>query len=219
VTQTLDIKNAEKQVFRLATFEDGIWEIYLGWFFILMSFYDLTRELLGPVLNGVLFLGLPIILALLALAAKKRIVQPRLGLVKLGASTQKKIKAANLITIGLVLATFTLMIMGATSLFNQPAWERFPQWFNEFGVDLIFALIIVAIFCLIAYFTSIARFYVHGLLLGLGNFFTVVLKARTDTQFGWPLTLSSLVILLIGVFVLAKFIQSYPLPAEEASNG
>ena len=40
MTQTLDIDNAEKQVFRLAIFEDGIWEIYLGIILYLMSFYS-----------------------------------------------------------------------------------------------------------------------------------------------------------------------------------
>ncbi len=57
MTQTLDMKNAEKQVFRLATFEDGIWEIYLGLFFTMMGFFPITRELLGPALNAVLISG------------------------------------------------------------------------------------------------------------------------------------------------------------------
>jgi hypothetical protein len=213
------MKNAEKQVLRLATFEDGIWEIYFGVFFTLMSFYDLTRELLGPVFNGVLFLGLPLLLAFLAVIAKKRISQPRIGLVKFGPSTKKKIKAANLITIGLVLATFVLMILGTYSLLNEPTWERLPQWFSDFDVDLIFALIIVGIFCLIAYFTGIARFYLHGLLLGIGNFATTVLKGYYDVQFGWPLALTALIIAGIGILALFKFIREYPLPAEEVVNG
>ena len=219
MTQTLDIKNAEKQAFRLATFEDGIWEIYLGSFFTLMSFYPLTRELLGPVFNGVLFLGLSLLLAFLAVIAKKRISQPRTGLVKFGPSTKKKIKTANLITIGLVLATFVLMILGTYSLLNEPTWERLPQWFSDFDIDLIFALIIVGIFCLIAYYTGITRFYLHGLLLGVGNFATTVLHSYSDVQFGWPIAIAGLIIAAIGIVVLVKFIRDYPLPSVEVADG
>lgn len=218
MTQTLEIKNAEKQVFRLALFDDGIWEIYLGLFFILMSFYDLTRELLGPALNGVLFLGLSLLLAFLAMTVKKRMIQPRLGFVKLGTETKKKIKVANIVIVGLVLITFVLVILGANALLNEPTWERLPQWFSDFDVDLIFALIIVAIFCLIAYYTGVARFYLHGVLLGVGNFATTILHVYTDAQFGWPLALASLVIALIGVVVLMKFLQVHPITKEEAVN-
>lgn len=108
MTQTLDMNDAEKQVFRLAAFEDGIWEIYLGLFFTMMSFFPVTRELLGPALNAVLILGVTILLAATALIAKKRIILPRTGLVKFGPKTKKKVKAANIITLGLVFATSVL---------------------------------------------------------------------------------------------------------------
>ena len=123
-----------------------------------MSFYSLTRELLGPALNGVLFLGLPLLLAVVAIMAKRRITQPRLGLVKFGSGTKKKLKTANLITIGLVLATIALMILGANSLLNEPTWDRLPQWFSDYDIDLLFVLIIVVIFCFVAFYTDIVRF-------------------------------------------------------------
>jgi len=218
MTQSLDIKNAEKQAFRLATFEDGIWEIYLGSFFFLMSFYNLTRELLGPALNGVLILGLLLLMAVLGLIAKKYVTQPRAGLVKFSARTKKQIKFANIFTIGLVLVTFALMILGAYSVFTEPSWESLPQWFSDFDVDLIFALIIVGVFSLIGYYTGIARFYLHGVLLGAGNFFTTVLLVYDAVQFGWPLALAGLIIAIIGVVVLAKFLQDHPIPDVEVVN-
>jgi len=219
MTQTLDIKNAEKQAFRLATFEDGIWEIYLGSFFFLMSFYSLTRELLGAALNGLLFLGLPLLLAVIAVIAKKRITQPRIGMVKFSSDTKKKIKAANIIVIGLVFATFALLILSAKSLLNEPTWERLPQWFSDYDIDLIFALIIIGIFSLIAYTTGIARFYLHGVLLGVGNFATTVLLDYSDLQFGGPVALAGLIIAAIGIAFLAKFIRDYSLPTQENLDG
>jgi len=219
MAQTLDIKNAEKQVLRLATFEDGLWEIYLGLFFILMSFYSVTREILGPLLNAAFILGMLLLLVGFVWIAKKRITQPRIGLVKLGTQAKKKIKTANIVTWALVLATFTLLILSANSLIREPTWEQLPQWLSDFDIDLIFALITIGIFSLIGYYTGIARFYLHGVLLGAGNFATTVLLFYNDVQFGWPIALAGLIIALIGASVLMKFLQERPLPSEEIPDG
>ncbi|MCJ7700249.1 MAG: hypothetical protein MUO62_01595 [Anaerolineales bacterium] len=45
MSKTINHKDAEKQVFRLATFDDGIWEIYLGLFFTLMGALVLSKFL------------------------------------------------------------------------------------------------------------------------------------------------------------------------------
>jgi hypothetical protein len=219
MNQTLDIKNAEKQVLRLATFEDGVWEIYLGVFFIVMSFYSITRQLLGPLLNVIFVLGMLLLLVGLAWIAKKRITQPRIGAVKLGTQSKKKIKTAHLITWALVLATFALVILSANAIIREPIWERLPQWFSDFDVDLIFALITIALFCLIGYYTGVARFYLYGVLLGVGNFATTVLLIYQDIQFGWPIALAGLTIALMGAVVLLKFLQTHPLPSQEVANG
>lgn len=219
MNQTLDIKNAEKQVLRLASLEDGIWEIYLGLFFFLMSFYSITREILGPLLNAIFVLGMLLLLVGLAWVVKKRITQPRIGTVKLGAQSKKRIKAANIITWALVLATFALLILSANSLFREPTWEQFPQWLNDFDVDLIFAMLTVAIFCLIGYFTGVARFYLYGVLLGVGNFTTTVLKVYHDILFGWPIALAGLIIALAGAAVLLKFLQTHPQLSKEVAHG
>lgn len=219
MTHTLDVKNAEKKIIRLAAFDDGIWEIYLGLFFTLMSFYARTRALLGPAVNAILFLGLSLLLAAVAAITKKRITQPRIGLVKFNTRSKKKIKTANLITLGLVLATLVLLILSAKSLINEPTWEHLPQWFSVFDVDLVFALVIIGFFGLIAYTTGVARFYLHGVLLGAGNFAATVLLVYNDLQFGWPLALAGLVIAVIGVSVLVRFLQEHPLPDEVNPNG
>lgn len=219
MAQTFDIKNAEKQVFRLAEFQDGIWEIYLGLFFILMSFYSVTREILGPVLNALFILITLLLLVGLAWIAKKRITQPRIGLVKFGTQAKRKIKAANIITWALVLATFAVLILSANSLIREPTWKRLPQWLSDFDIDLIFALITIGIFSLIGYYSGVARFYLHGVLLGVGNFATTVLRGYYDLQFGWPIALAGLIITLIGAFVLMNFLQAHPLPSEEALDG
>jgi hypothetical protein len=215
MNRTIDLDNAEKQVVSLAAFEDGIWEIYLGLFFVLMSFYSLTREMLGPILNAVFILGTLLLLAGLAWFAKKQISQPRIGVVKFGIKAKKKIKAANIILLVLVLATFVLLILSANSLIDEPTWRYLPQWLSDFDIDMIFALVTVSIFYLIGYHTGTARFYLHGVLLGVGNFATTVLFAYSDVKFGWPIALAGLIVAGIGTSILVKFLQTHPLPVEE----
>ncbi len=138
---------------------------------------------------------------------------------KFGPKTKKKIKTANIITLGLVFATFILVIFGANSLIKAPTLEHLPQWFSDFSIDLVFALITIGLFCLIAYYTGVARFYLHGVLLGAGNFATAVLHANYNVQFGWPIALAGLIIALIGASVLKKFLQEHPIPSEESPDG
>jgi hypothetical protein len=218
MSQTIHPKEAEKQVFRLATLDDGIWEIYLGLFFILMSFYSLTRSLIGPIWNLVLVLSLLLLLVSLVWLAKKYLALPRTGMVKFGSRTRKKIKTANLVTWGLVFTTIVLWILGSKKLLNEPTWARLPQWVSDFDVDLVFALVIVAIFAIIAYAMSLPRFYLHGLLLGIGNFSSTVLLVYNNVKFGWPVAAAGGIITIIGVFVLFRFLRSYPLPKMEVSN-
>jgi hypothetical protein len=218
MANTINMKNTEKRVFRFAIFEDGLWEIYLGIFFILMSFYPIIREILGPVLNAVLVLGVVILMATIITLARKHVIQPRTGLVRFGQPTKKKIRVANLVTIGLVLGTLTLVILGANSLLKAPAWAYLPQWSSDFSIDLIFALVIIGFFSLIGYTTGVARFYIHGVLIGIGNLATAILLVNKDVPFGWPIALAGLIIALIGTYVLIKFLAGHPLPNEEISN-
>jgi hypothetical protein len=217
--QTVNLKDAEKQAFRLATFDDGLWEICLGLFFVLMSFYSITRAYLGPVLNVVFVLGGYILILILALITKKFITQPRIGHVRLGESTQRKIRKAHIFTWVLVLATFAFLILGTMQLIHTPTWEQFPQWVNEFVVDLLFALLLLVLFGLAAYTTGITRFYFYGLLLGVGNFLTVMLRAYTDFQFGWPLFLAGLIVAASGGLVLIRFLNTHPDSPEEIIHG
>lgn len=214
MSQTNTIKDAEKQVFKLATFEDGIWEIYLGLFFSLMSIYSLTRSLFGPVVNAIFFLGVILILVGLVWLVKKSFTLPRIGIVRFGTGTKKAIKTAHIITWALVIATFATMVLSAKQLLNEPTWKALPQWVSDFDVDLIFALVIIATFSLAAYTMGLPRFYLYGVLLGVGNFASTVLLVYEGALFQWPVALAGVIIIAAGINVLVKFARQHPLPKE-----
>ena len=214
MSQPISIKNAKTRAFKLATFEDGIWEIYLGTFFTLLSLYSISRKLLGPVINAILFLGVILTLVSIAWLAKKRVIQPRVGFVKFAPGTKRVIRTANLITWGLVIFTFILMILGSNQLIKGSTWGNLPEWAADFGIDLLFALIILGIFSLIAYVIGAPRFYGYGLLLGGGNYTSAVLMVNRQASFQWPTALAGLIITASGVYIFKKFIRSYPVERE-----
>jgi hypothetical protein len=218
MSHTKDMKNAEKRVFRLATLDDGLWEVYLGLFFALMSLYPITRSILGPVWNAGLVLGVLLLLVGLVWVVKRQLIIPRTGFVKFGQMTKKAISRAHILTWGLVLMTLIVWILSANRLLNEPTWDKLPKWFTDFDVDLVFALVIVATFALIAYTVSLPRFYLHGLLLGVGNFSGTVLQVYNDVKFQWPIALAGSIIAVIGIIALIRFLQTYPQPKMEASN-
>ncbi len=213
-SQKISVNTAEKQVFRLATFEDGIWEIFLGCTFIIMSFYSLTRSLLGPAINVILILGVLFSLVGLGWLVKKLIILPRVGLVRFGKKTVKKIRSANLITWGLVIMTFALLILGSNKIIQEPTWAKLPQWLSDFDVDLVFALIIIAFFSGIAYSMDVPRFYIYGVTLGVANFISTVMLVYNDVLFQWPNALAGFGIMLVGIYVLIRFLQGHPIPEE-----
>jgi hypothetical protein len=214
MAKTYNLQEAEKHVFRLATFEDGIWEIFLGFTFFVMSFYALTRKILGPAINVILILGVIFALVGLAWLAKKFLVLPRVGIVKFGKITVRKIRTANLITWGLVILTFALMIMGSKTILQEPVWQKLPQWVSDFDVDLVFALIIIAFFGAIAYSMGVPRFYIHGTLIGVANFTSAVMQVYYGILFQWPVALAGFWIMAAGIYILLKFLKEYPIPEE-----
>jgi hypothetical protein len=219
MSQTNTIKDAEKQVFQLATFEDGLWEIYLGLFFALMSIYSLTRGLLGPVVNAVTFIGAALVLVGLVWLVKRSFTLPRIGVVRFGSGTKRAIKTAHLIAWTLVITTFAIMILSAGHLLNEPTWEALPQWVSDFDVDMVFALVIIATFSLAAYTMGLTRFYLYGVILGISNFTSTVLHVNEGVLFQWPVAVAAGIIIASGIMVLLKFRRKYPLPMEAQDGG
>ena len=62
MSKTTDLRQIQRRTHQLMSFEDGLWDLLLGSIFMFLAIYPVTRELLGPVWNLVLFLS---VLALL----------------------------------------------------------------------------------------------------------------------------------------------------------
>jgi hypothetical protein len=216
MSQMLKINHAERRVYRIANFQDGLWDIYLGLILIVMSIDPLTRSLLGPIWNLVLILALTLGLLLVVNRLRQRLVAPRIGLVKLGERTLRKLNTAHMITLTLVLATLVLWIFSARNWLQEPIWDNLPRWVSDFDVDLLFMIVTIVFFSVIAYSMRVPRYYLHGVLMGVGNFISTVMLVYHGVTFQYPMLIAGMVILLVGSFVLSRFIKTYPSSQEDA---
>jgi hypothetical protein len=205
----------QRRVFRLLNYEDGLWDITLGVMFLLLGIYPVTRRLLGPALNALLFLALLAILVAGQLYARRVVSAPRIGMAKPRRSPAKTALLA--IAVVLVLATFGLVL--ATLLSPQsipePRWTHLPEWVGDLDVDILASLAIIGLFSLMAYLSGVLRLYLYGWLIGLGNLASTALTLYAGYAFNLPLVIAAGIILLIGLSLLIRFLKKYPIPTAE----
>jgi hypothetical protein len=208
----LDIKNTEKASFKLANYADGTVDIGLGLVMILLGFNPLTRQSLGVTLNFILFLvGLGIIVGLQTLL-KSRVAPSRVGVVRFGQRVLNRKKAAIIVTAVLVVLTGLTWYASARGI---PLPH--PVLFGRYGLDLVFAALILAVFWILGYTLGVYRYYPYGVLLAVA-----FLDPLPSSLVGWDLQLSlalaGVVILLVGVFLLLRFLRVYPAAGPDAEE-
>lgn len=208
-------REARGRMLRLLNYEDGLWDITLGVTFLLLGIYPITRSLLGPALNALLFLALLAVLIAGQLYARRVVSAPRIGLAKPRRTPASVASLA--ISIVLVLATFALYL--ATLLSPQSIPEvrstQLPEWVSDLDVDILASLAIIGLFSLLAYTSGVLRLYLYGWLIGLGNLASTALSLYAGMAFNLPLVIAAGIILLIGVSLFIRFLNKYPIPTAE----
>ena len=217
MSQLFTPKNAEQKIFRLAIFQDGIWDIQVGGMIMLFSFYPITRRLLGPGWNLVLIFGLLAILLVIGATLKRTVSNPRMGLVKYGKSQNSKLLTMRLIIFGIFLITSALAIALIAQVFRGPNWgPNTPEWLQLLDMDIVFGLFVVAIFSLVSAVFRMWRPFIYGLLLASSLVASGALTVYQDPEFQYPFAISGGIIMAIGLGLLLRFVRTYQIPAEEA---
>lgn len=212
MTGQMSRQEARRRVVQLGTFEDGLWDILLGKVFILLGIYPLTRNLLGPVLNLVLFLGILALLIVAVSAARRIFSVPRLGLARLKSSPLTRVTRIALLMATFALVLATLFMAGTAA---QPALAGAPTWLGRLSVDIFFSALIIFVFTLFAHFTGVPRLHLYGWLIGLGNLASAALMVYAGHTFNLPLALAGLIIVLTGAGLFLRFVRRYPVATQE----
>ncbi|MGB2962455.1 MAG: hypothetical protein WBB69_00525 [Anaerolineales bacterium] len=208
MNKNLDLKQTERNSFKLATYADGTADLSLGLAFLLLGIYPFTREQLGPVWNFPVFL---VVLGLIVFAqyrVKSRLAPTRIGIVKLGQRVQKRFKVALLVMV--ILLTLTVLTWVGVGRGIHFA----PDWWGSYTFEILVALVTLAIFWGIAYTLEMQRYYFYGVLLAA----CFPLQQILPIYEGVPYLAAGGIITGIGAYLLVRFLEKYP-PAEEQGEG
>ncbi len=212
MTGQMSRQEARRRVVQLGTFEDGLWDILLGKIFILLGIYPLTRNLLGPVLNLVLFCGVLALLIVLVSYARRIFSVPRAGIARI---RRGPLKTAAAITLLVVTVSLVLLTLFSAGIVAQPALAGAPAWLSRLSGDIFFAALIIGFFTLFAHFTGVPRLHLYGWLVGLSNLASAALMLYAGARFNWPLALAGLIIVSIGVGLFLRFVRRYPIVTQD----
>ena len=216
MSQLFTPKKAERKIYQLVIFQDGIWDMQIGGMIILFSFYPITRRLLGVGWNLVLIFGLLAILLVIGATLKRSVSNPRMGLVKYGKRQKSKLLTMQLIIFAIFLVTSALAIVLIMQIF-QPNWgPNTPEWLHLLGMDIVFGLFAVAIFSVLSGVFRMWRPFIYGLLLGSSVVATGALTVYGGPEFNYPFAIAGGIMMAIGLSLLLRFVHTYQIPAEEA---
>ena len=207
----IDLKQTEKASYKLAAFGDGLTDLTLGLIMFALGLFPLTRSAFGPAWNMLFFVLLLVGISAVLMRLRMRLAPSRLGLVTFGPSPRRRLKTALLVTT--LLLAITAVLWG---LAGQGWFLPSPSWLSSYGFDIFFALVILGIFCTMAYSLGVTRYYLYGLLFGASMLLQGI--ALEGLYEGVPMLIAGGIITAIGTVLLARFLKNFP-PLDESEEG
>jgi MFS family permease len=202
----ITIKEADRKVFRTA-FDDGLVDIFISCFLLMFILGPLLSVYLGDFLSSAVFLPFWALVFVILLWIRKKVIRPRVGVVKYGKVRKKKLTLFTGIMLILNVIFFILGLV-AFILPTSRGWT----------ITIAFAGMMLISFSLAGYFLDVTRFYFYGLMLS-GGFFVGEWLYQTYgvSHHGIPLVFGILtgIIFLTGLFKLITFVQDNPLPKDD----
>lgn len=209
----LNLQEIERKAY-LSTYQDGLWDIYLGLVVMCMSIF-IYRPADGYTPTSILLALLFFFLAQsLYRVGKKYLTQPRLGQVQFGAIRQQK-KATLAITLGVVVLLHVAFVaVTALGWLNPETGAKINEFFHirdlmTLTVAALASFLVGSAMMLMAYFSDFLRGYYIAIMMSLAVFLMIYLNQPI-----YPLIIGSL-ILLPGLIYLAQFLKRHPRPQEE----
>jgi len=210
MSQNLDLKEIERRV-EQSVFQDGLMEIMLGIFLLVVSASFATSAISIPFISMfTIFLGKPILERL-----KKRYIYPRIGYVKL--RPEKEADPKGIVVAGIV---YVVILLGSMGVFHLTMGEErgWAFWFNYFLPASTGFMLAIGPFWLGETY-GVKRGYVFAALFLLSGIAIPVLGIASGYEaVGLECLLVGMVSLISGVIMFTRFLRKYPLPAEGTSD-
>lgn len=203
------LKALERKAYR-STFDDGIWDLFMGLIILSMG----LSTFIGTILNLpegwdtiIPALILNIIAFLIFYLGKKFITIPRMGFVKFGSkrkAKQLKLKIFLFIMFIINVILFLIPFTGvARNIQIQPLMLTLLLGLGAFTFP----------FCVVAYYLDFTRLYFYAFLAGIGLFLTELLYPFVGSPLDTFLSfgISGGAIVIIGLYYFIRFLKKYPL--------
>jgi hypothetical protein len=208
----INLKELEKKAFR-STFQDGIWDIFLGVLLFNLGFGPggLKLGLSIPVTAGI-----GICVAALAMTgfilAKKYITTPRLGQVNFSPARKRRVGKVTILLVLSVVAGALLFVFGGIIKILPGTLGAVPFPAVAFGVNCL------VLFSLASFFLNINRFYAYGILyaFSLPAGFVLEKNAAFAGALFLPFVLSAAIMAGWGIILFVRFLKNHPLPEKGA---
>ncbi len=207
----VDLEKLEKKT-SLLYFQDGLWDMCLGFIWIAFGIGAYFYDYLPSPINSLLGLILVVIGLISFLLGKRFLTLTRVGIVKKRRKKQPRIIALAIVTAVMVLLTVLAVILTVTGVLT----------FNglSYGVGIIFGLIPIVIFSITAFLLKYPRIIINGILMGIGLFLNELSNTLDYRQYsGIPLIITGGIILGIGIPYLIFFLRKYPVNRGENADG
>jgi hypothetical protein len=205
MSQPIDLKELERRAFR-STFQDGLWDIYLGLLFLAFGFGPIYEWLgFSETTQDLCHLVYVIVTFMIFLLGKRYITVPRLGWVKFGPARKRKIIK-------------TRLVLAVSVLLGLILWALFASG-NPIGLPLvlvIFSANILIVMGAMAYFLDFERLYIYAVAWALSLPVGELLDLKEETAVFW-VTAGSVVVM--GIVLFMRFLRDYPILPEVPSGG
>jgi hypothetical protein len=194
MTTPPELKDLEQRAYGL-TYSDGVIDIFVG---LSMAWIGAVWLVLPGILSGAVALVAVSISPVLV--RRKRFVQARAGYVQFS-EPRRRWERRITMTAAFLFAAFMLIARPLGSL--QP---EDIDW--AVGPDSLIAWLLALIAVVLSFFVEGKRFLVYAATLTA----TGAIAVMADTAFGWPLLISGVVILAVGIALMKRFVNRHPHP-------
>jgi len=203
----ISLKDLEKNVFQ-KSFQDGLLDIQIG---IMMLTFVLVLYLgpyLGDFWSSMIFLPVWAGIFYGLRIFRKKIIQPRVGVVEYGKHRKTRLKK---ITLVIMVINVLALILGVVSFFY---FSTLPGWFYSTQLSII----ILVGFSLAGYMLEFPRLYLYGILAASAPTIGELLYTRLGVpHHGFPVTfgVAGGLMILCGLIILLRLLKKYPSSSGE----
>jgi hypothetical protein len=212
----INLKELERKAFR-ATFQDGLWDVYLGLIVIFMAFFLSHPDEGYGAWNILLLMGGYGLAYLIFWAGKKYITLPRMGQVIFGPIRKQKKTTLAIILGGGVAVQAGIVLLSVAGWLNPEFGTKINGFLQTSNLERLTVAAIGGLFVgpamiLIAFFNDFARGYYIAILMSLATFLMIWLNQPI-----YPVILGGLIV-VPGLVLFLRFLQKYPLHREETGH-